>query len=71
MKEGKKEGMSYREIHDRSGVSISHISRVMNGKRKPTIEVAMKLADAMGMPVCDFISQIQGNWEVKEGTNGT
>jgi transcriptional regulator with XRE-family HTH domain len=41
--------VSLREVSRESGVSVSHISRVLRGQRAPTGEVAAAVAKALGL----------------------
>jgi transcriptional regulator with XRE-family HTH domain len=41
--------ISLREIAQRSGVSAATISRIENGRRSPTLDIAVKLAAALGL----------------------
>lgn len=40
-------GMTVRELSEKSGISIGHISFIENGERDPTISVLVKLATAL------------------------
>lgn len=35
-------------MHRRTGISRSHISKILSGSRRPSLGTAMKLARAMG-----------------------
>lgn len=47
---------SQQELSLRAGISTPHISSIERGKRFPSLEYALRLADALGMPLnslCD------------------
>lgn len=45
------EGLNYSEIARRVGVSPAHISYILDGKRCPSLGVAVKLAGELGWTV--------------------
>ena len=48
----KDKGMSPQELSDISGILPSHISRIINNKRRCiSLPIAMKIAEALQMPV--------------------
>lgn len=48
----KEKGMSPQELSDISGILPSHISRIINGKRKCiSLPIAIKIAQALETPV--------------------
>lgn len=49
---------SYSEISRKTGISISHISRVLRKKRKPSWRVLKLLSKEMGIPVEKFIKKL-------------
>ncbi|WP_314738528.1 helix-turn-helix domain-containing protein [Mycobacteroides abscessus] len=46
-----KDGSSSTEVHRRTGISLSHLSDLENGRRMPTPDVLKKLARALNCPV--------------------
>ncbi|WP_371378330.1 helix-turn-helix domain-containing protein [Sporomusa aerivorans] len=47
--------MSGYELAKRSDVSQSHISDIIHGKKQPTLPVAKRIADALGVTIDDLI----------------
>lgn len=41
--------MNYSEIARRTGLSVSHVSRVMRKERKPSLGTMFKMAQVMGL----------------------
>jgi len=48
------------EIAKRSGFSESSVSRWLRGKRRPRVDTAVKLAEAMGVTVEELLKQLPG-----------
>ncbi|WP_195166917.1 helix-turn-helix domain-containing protein [Mycobacteroides abscessus] len=46
-----KDGSSPTDVHKRSGISLSHLSDLENGRRLPTPEMLKKIARALNCPV--------------------
>lgn len=51
----KEQGLSARQLAERSGVSDGHIIYIENGLRSPTFEKLMKLLDALGVSGEEFL----------------
>lgn len=47
-------GLSRQQLADLSGTSFSAISSLERGERAPSLELACRLADALGVGVQDF-----------------
>ncbi|MHA7124254.1 helix-turn-helix domain-containing protein [Achromobacter xylosoxidans] len=43
--------LSLESVSEQSGISISHLSRIENQKREPTLPMVSKIAESMGVPV--------------------
>lgn len=43
--------LSLESVSEQSGISISHLSRIENQKREPTLLMVSKIAESMGVPV--------------------
>ncbi len=50
-----KRGLSQEQLAERSGLSISAIAFVEQGRRKPQLPTLEKIADALGVRVKDLI----------------
>lgn len=50
----KAKGLTIKDLHERSGVAIGHISDVENGKKSPRIDTALRLASGLGTTVDDL-----------------
>ena len=48
-------GMSYRALAEAAGMGYPFINRIVTGKANPSIDVADKLADALGIPLSDLL----------------
>lgn len=48
----------YSELATMAGVSLSHISLMMRGKRQPSVEVARKLARGLGVTVDELLEAL-------------
>lgn len=49
---------SFTELANATGLSVSHISRVMRQKRKPSLHALLLLSKAMKMPVERLIKRL-------------
>ncbi|GIM46816.1 hypothetical protein DNHGIG_23650 [Collibacillus ludicampi] len=47
-------GIKQKWLCERTGVGVSHMSRIIGGKMIPTLEVAFKIAAALGLTVHDI-----------------
>jgi transcriptional regulator with XRE-family HTH domain len=54
-----KRGMSHQELADRAGLHRSYIGLLEKGQRKPTLEVAVKLALALGVKLSTIIKKAE------------
>ncbi len=55
-------GWSQQELSLRSGISTPHISSIERGKRFPSLEYALRIAESLGVPLnalCDESSTFQ------------
>lgn len=43
------------ELAERTGLTQNHISRIENGEYSPRLDIASKIADALGCKVDDFL----------------
>ena len=48
---------SYTQIAKNTGLSISHVSRVMRGKSKPSVDVLIKLAWELEITAEEFMKR--------------
>ena len=48
-------GLSLETVAERSGISISYLSRIENQKREPTLPLIERLASALSIPVAILI----------------
>lgn len=68
----KKNGYTLKKLSDISGVSLTFISDIENGRKKPSTEKAKLLADALNMDikllldekVAEMIDEVQGDARV-------
>ena len=47
--------MTLAELHDATGISVSTLSRLESGGRKPTLELLLPLARAHGVPIDELV----------------
>lgn len=50
-------GISQRELAERADTGYPGINRILQGKQTPTIELADRLADAVGVPLSDLLGK--------------
>ena len=50
--------MTYTELAKHTGLSISHVSRIMRGDRKPSLYALIRLSKAMKVPVERLIRKL-------------
>ena len=59
-------GLSLKDIEDMTGISSSHVHRVENGNRKPSIRVIEKLSKALDIPSNQFLKKMNVSLEQRE-----
>jgi len=52
-------GLTLKQMHDRGGVSATHLSEIERGLTSPSIQVLVKIASALDRPVKFFLEK---NW---------
>ena len=65
-----KKGLTLRDVENASKVSFAHVGLIEKGKRQPTFEVLVKLLDAYGVPMNDFMKAIGYTPPKREGRSG-
>lgn len=50
-------GMTQRALAKTLGTKHPHINRILSGKTQPSLELADRIADALGMPLPDLITK--------------
>lgn len=50
-------GVSQRELAERAKTSYPGINRILQGKQAPTLDLADRLADAVGMPLSALLEK--------------
>lgn len=48
-------GVTQRELAERAETSYPGINRILQGKQAPTLELADRLADSLGIPLAELI----------------
>ena len=51
-----KQGITQRALADRLGTKHPHVNRILSGKTQPSLELADRIADALGMSLRDLVS---------------
>ena len=52
-------GLSQEVLAERAGIDRSYTSLLEQGKRQPSIKILFQLADALNVPVSDFIQILE------------
>jgi transcriptional regulator with XRE-family HTH domain len=52
-----KAGISQRELAERANTSYPGINRILQGKQAPTLELADRLSDAVGVHLTDLLEK--------------
>lgn len=50
-----KRDLTQQEIAYRTGISTPHISSIERGHRQPSLEYAIRIAEALGVPIGFFV----------------
>lgn len=53
--------LNYSEIAKRTKLSVSHVSRVYRGKRKPSVRVLQVLARDRGIDIITLLRELERN----------
>lgn len=53
----KKLGLTLKEVHERTGLSVSFLSEVERGKTNPSVETLKKLANCYNVPVSELVPE--------------
>ncbi len=48
--------INLRRLSEDSGISLSHVSRILSGKRDPSLSVLIRLGGALGMTPDEFLA---------------
>jgi transcriptional regulator with XRE-family HTH domain len=54
------EKATQKELAIRVGISQSHLSLILAGKRNPSLRVAKKLADVLGVTIDSLLAKVDG-----------
>jgi transcriptional regulator with XRE-family HTH domain len=54
---------SFGTVAKECGVSRSHISKVAGGTRMPSLDIAAKIAQALGVPLAVLVEAINKGWK--------
>lgn len=41
--------ISYRELAEKAGISLSYATQILDGSRKPSLDMALRIYDATGL----------------------
>ncbi len=56
--------LTLREVHERTGLNVSHLSYLENGKRRMSVDVLRKLAKGLEVSPADLLGAVpQVMWE--------
>jgi transcriptional regulator with XRE-family HTH domain len=50
-------GLTLKEVHERTGLSVSFLSEVERGKTNPSVETLKKLANCYNVPVSELVPE--------------
>lgn len=64
--------LSHKEVAERVGISRCFYTQIENGTRKPSLEIALKISDVLGIAVNDifFIKDDATSNTIATGTEG-
>lgn len=54
-------GWSHETLAEKSGVTRPAISHIESGRRKPSLFMALKLSDALGMKLSEIVRKAEGS----------
>jgi transcriptional regulator with XRE-family HTH domain len=60
-------GLTQQQLAQKAGTSLSSVSQLEQGKRAPSLELALRLAGSLAVPVDDLCRPAES---VAEGANG-
>lgn len=61
----KQQGLTLRALSESTGLSISQLSKLENGKQRISVDLALKLAGALRVPVTTFLSPPRPNSQAR------
>lgn len=61
-------GLSQEELGDRIGISNRHLSKVETGAKKPSLELVLKIANALKITVDDLLTDYLTNSNEEQNT---
>lgn len=57
-------GLTQMEFAQRCGISQSAINRVLSGRRRPQLETLVRVCQAFGVGMQEFVEELQGRAEI-------
>ncbi|TIW76306.1 MAG: helix-turn-helix transcriptional regulator, partial [Mesorhizobium sp.] len=51
----KQQNITLRDLSERSGLSVSQLSKLENGKARLTVDIALMIAGVLHVPVASFL----------------
>jgi transcriptional regulator with XRE-family HTH domain len=60
--------LTQQDLADRAGLERSYISLLESGRRLPGLEVLIRISKALGIPLADFVREIESAWSVLNAT---
>lgn len=58
VKAGRKDhDLSQKEVSQLAGTTEAHLSRIENGQREPTLGLSIRICEAIGIDINDFVKQ--------------
>ncbi len=57
------EDLSYRGVAERLGITLSMVSRIMNGHKSPKANAVLRVTDALGLPAEQVVEIIRAEAE--------
>ena len=61
-----RQGLSHQQLADRTGLNRSYIGLLERSKRRPTLEVALRLSLALGQPLSKLLAEAEGKFKGKK-----
>jgi len=63
-----RKGLTQQEVGYRTGISIPHISSIERGQRHPSLDYAVRIAEALGVPI-GFLCETAATTHLPEETS--
>lgn len=62
-----KRSINYHRVHRNTGISVSHVSRILRGLRRPSVKNLQLLSVELGVPMEKLAKQLQRAERIQQG----